>query len=364
MKRQILRAVLALVLTVQTIALGSSAEACSIFRMPLGTSTLVGRNFDWDYGHGLIVVNKRGVAKAAIPLHTTDSVQWVSKYGSLTFNQAGRELPYGGVNEKGLMIEVLWLGFTSWPTTTAPSINETQWIQYQLDMRSSVKDLIAHIDDVRILSVFAKVHFFACDASGECATIEGAGGVTPEIHTGGSLPIPALTNNTYDSSKTFARSYLTAGTCATLAPGSMRSLDRFARAACAISQPPAPDITSETARANAILNDVAQGSYTTWQIVYNLSSRTISMRTALAPQVKTVSLDAFDLSCGKPAQILDLNYAAAKAGADVSGFFADYNVAANRAIVEKSLLNGFATLPQETVDKVVAFPDMTACVAP
>jgi choloylglycine hydrolase len=31
------------------------------------------------------------------------TISWISKYGSITFNQYGREFPTGGMNEKGLV---------------------------------------------------------------------------------------------------------------------------------------------------------------------------------------------------------------------------------------------------------------------
>lgn len=327
---------------------------------PENGRVLIGRNFDWDYGHGLMIVNKRGVAKHALGLRPTDTAKWISKYGSLTFNQAGRELPYGGMNEKGLMIEVLWLGWTAWPETSAPSMNEVQWIQYQLDMRASVADLVAHIDDVRILPAFAKVHFFVCDASSACAVIEGLGNKIA-IHTGTSLPVTALTNDSYEASLKYASKFLPSA-CANLPADSMSSLARFTRAACAagpVVERESPD--AEHARVDAALNSVAQGDYTKWQITYDLSSRTIYLRTHDAPGVKAVSLDTFDLSCGKPVKIFDMNSAAA---GDVSSQFVDYTREANRSIVEKSLLNGFAHLPGAVVDSVVAFPETLGCVQP
>jgi len=343
------------------------ALACSAFRMPESEShLLVGRNFDWDYGHGLIVINKRGVSKKAIALHSSDTAAWTSKYGSVTFNQAGRELPYGGMNEKGLMIEVLWLGYTSWPVTTAPSLNEVQWIQYQLDNRDSVSDLVTHLNDVRILSVFAKVHFFVCDASGTCATIEGMG-KQMEVHSGQTLPLAALTNDTYSSSMTYATKFMTPGksnTCANI-PAGTGSLDRFTRAACASSTAVAGETTlDETARTNATLDSVAQPGYTKWQIVYDLTERSISIRTADAPVAKKVSLGAFDLSCASPVEILDLNAVVSAPFTDVSSQFTPYTREANRTIVEKSLLNGFAHLPKVLVDNVVIYPESTVCTAP
>ena len=269
------------------------------------------------------------------------------------------------------MIEVLWLGYTAWPVTSTPSINEVQWIQHQLDTKGSVQELVSKINDVRILSAFAKVHFIACDASGDCASIEGAGGQLVSVHAGAQMPLEALTNDTYEGSVKHALKFIDSGTCSQVKPGSMRSLDRFARAACAISISPeilpgtSPEavVASETLRANAILDDVAQGPYTQWRIVYDLTARTISIRTKDAPIAKTVSLSAFDLSCATPAQTLDLQTAIA-VPADVSRLFGNYTVDQNRKIVEASLLNGFAHLPQSTVDQVVAFPDKTVCVAP
>jgi penicillin V acylase-like amidase (Ntn superfamily) len=341
----------------------SAALACSAFRMPVSEGrVLVGRNFDWDYGHGLMVINKRGVAKTAFGLHSSDTASWTSKYGSLTFNQAGRELPYGGMNEKGLMIEVLWLGWTAWPVTPAPSINEVQWIQNQLDQRASVQDLISHLNDVRILSVFAKVHFFVCDSSGECATVEGLGDQL-EVHTGATLPLAALTNDTYEASVNYVSNTLK-NSCAAVPAGSTRSLDRFARSACAAQTVVAGEsLADESSRVDAALNSVAQDGYTKWQIVYDLTDKMISIRTHDAPVSKTVSLSEFDFSCASPVKILDLN-AVVSRPSDVSSSFTDYTQSANRSIVEASLLRGFAQLPKQVVDKIVIFPESLACVAP
>jgi Penicillin V acylase and related amidases len=42
-------------------------------------------------------------------------IEWISKYGSITFNQSGREFPHGGINEKGLVIEQMWLDEAAYP---------------------------------------------------------------------------------------------------------------------------------------------------------------------------------------------------------------------------------------------------------
>ena len=43
------------------------------------------------------------------------SMKWVSKYGSITFTQVGKELPIGGMNKIRFTIEFLWLDDTTYP---------------------------------------------------------------------------------------------------------------------------------------------------------------------------------------------------------------------------------------------------------
>jgi len=65
---------------------------------------LFGRNYDWNFGDGLIFVNKRGVAKTSSGSESPNPAKWISRYGSVTFNQYGRENPTGGMNEAGLVV--------------------------------------------------------------------------------------------------------------------------------------------------------------------------------------------------------------------------------------------------------------------
>ena len=102
-------------LAVGIILLLFSAEgiACTTFCLQNNGDWIYGRNYDWFIEHCLIVVNKHGVEKTAL---TEDNpAQWVSKYGSITFNQYGREFPLGGMNEAGLVIECMWLIHTEYP---------------------------------------------------------------------------------------------------------------------------------------------------------------------------------------------------------------------------------------------------------
>ena len=91
------------------------ATACTTFCLKRGSQAVFGKNYDWGVGDGLVIVNKRGVAKTALIPPQEKPARWVSRYGSLTFNQYGRELPSGGMNEAGLALELMWLDETRYP---------------------------------------------------------------------------------------------------------------------------------------------------------------------------------------------------------------------------------------------------------
>src|SRR5438309_5840940 len=67
--------------------------ACTTFCLVGKGEVLFGRNYDWTIGDALLLVNKRGVAKTATIIDSDNGAKWVSKYGSVTFNQYGRENP-------------------------------------------------------------------------------------------------------------------------------------------------------------------------------------------------------------------------------------------------------------------------------
>jgi penicillin V acylase-like amidase (Ntn superfamily) len=71
--------------------------ACTSFCLRDDNNLILTKNYDWMLDHGLIIVNKRNVTKRVFLLDKTDQPAcWVSKYGSVTFNGYGRELPEGG----------------------------------------------------------------------------------------------------------------------------------------------------------------------------------------------------------------------------------------------------------------------------
>src|SRR6186997_948097 len=107
--------------------------ACTTFFINKNGQMVFGRNYDWVTGNGMVCTNQRGLAKTSFKTKDGETVSWVSLYGSITFNQYGKEFPTGGMNEKGLVVELMWLDGTVYPKAdNRAEISVLQWIQYQL----------------------------------------------------------------------------------------------------------------------------------------------------------------------------------------------------------------------------------------
>ncbi len=110
-----------------------------------------GRNYDWVTETGMVNTNLRGVLKSAFEIEKGKKLQWVSKYGSITFNQYGKEFPTGGMNEKGLVVELMWLSESQFPKPDErPALDVLQWIQYQLDNCTNIEEVEATDKVIRI----------------------------------------------------------------------------------------------------------------------------------------------------------------------------------------------------------------------
>jgi len=331
---------------------GRDASACTTFCYADGGTLVFGRNYDWSLGDGMVIVNKRGVIKRA--LLDGPAASWTSRYGSLTFNQYGREFPTGGMNEKGLVVELSWLNETMYPAGDGRGALPTlQWIQYQLDNSATVKDVLLSDRLVRIaFNGPAKIHFLVADAGGDVATIEFLAGVMV-AHHGSDLVYPVLTNDPYDRSLEYARK---AGK--KTGQSSPASLDRFARAA-------SYDRTAGTAseavqHAFSMLDDVAQGDHTQWSVVYDIKDHRAYFRTRVARNVRWIDLDTLKFDCHTPVVTLDVN---APLSGDVRGSLKPYSSDANLKLVRSSFSRTpfLNETPPDMRDELARYPDATTC---
>lgn len=351
------RAMAALLLGALHLAPTPRAEACTAICLSSDRQVVVAKGYDFHVGHGLLVQNRRGVVKEALVLGRVKPARWESLYASVTFNQYGRELPLGGMNEKGLVVEILWLNGTRHPALVPgrETVNELQLIQYLLDRAANLGEALAAVRRLQVARVHADVHYFLCDRGGACATVEHLDGKLV-IHSGASLPVRALTNDAYAASVRHRAATLRKAGKRAL-PKDRSSLSRFLRAAQAAS---AQDRGAGlVARAFAALDDVRQGTYTQWQIVYEPGAGRVHFRSpgSREPAVALI-LDA--RSCDVPVTVMDLlGTVGGRALALVP-----YRPALNRSLVQKSFAQLGARLPAEVIAQVARYPELTTCRAP
>jgi penicillin V acylase-like amidase (Ntn superfamily) len=340
-----------------------SGDACSTFQLQHGKQLVVGKNFDFHTDIGMVIINKRNVAKTALLSSPEKPAQWVSKYGSITFNQVGREFPFSGINEAGLIVEIMWLEESKYPDPDErPAIGELQWIQYQLDNSSSVDEVIKSDAVIRI-SQSSPVHFFVGDSRGKSATIEFIDGKLV-FHTADNLPVKVLTNHTYQKSLQYLKTHKGFAGQEKLS-FTRSSLDRFATAAKKIKdyrsqrQPSTPIVEY----AFDILSAVSQGKVTVWSIVYDVTHSRIYFKTVRENEIKIIRLQDVDFTCGPPIKVLDMN---TDLKGNVTKQFVDYTTEMNRKMVF-SVFNNYKAnnfmegISDSALEVLARFPETLMC---
>ena len=173
--------------------------ACSAFYFN-GENKIFAKNFDWGFGQGYLIKNIRGQQKYAYGFRGNNVAGWTSKFGSITFNQNGKEFPYGGINEKGLVVEQLSLGNTEYQENNNKTISELEWIQYQLDNYENVDEVIKNINSLTIKPI-ARIHYFLADKNGVSAVIDFVNGDVKIDRKQDKFQV--ITNETSEDSKKY-----------------------------------------------------------------------------------------------------------------------------------------------------------------
>lgn len=279
---------------------GSGSWACTVFVVPSLEGPVLARNFDFPVGQAFIARNAKGIHKKALPTSRTGGHAWTSVYASVTLNQLAFEFPSEGMNEAGLSVASLWWAGADYPKkASAPTINELQWIQLQLDTYANVQQVVQNIDRVALQNISAPLHYFVCDPK-ECAVIEWIAG-KPKAYVGQTLPIQALANDGYtEALKVFMGQ---GGGGHSAMDYELSTSDRFCKAARATSSGYSVD---PIAFAFKTLNEVAQGDFTKWHSVYEPIHRRFHIRRLKGAATLTIDLKGFDLE-GKKTGIADLD---------------------------------------------------------
>lgn len=305
--------------------------ACTTFFLNKNGQLVFGRNYDWVTGAGIVYNNQRGLLKTSYPNKDGGTIQWVSLYGSISFNQYGKEFPTGGMNEKGLVVELMWLNDTKYPPKdNRPAVDVLQWIQYQLDNSATVEELIASDKKIRI-SDGTPLHYLVADASGNVASIEFLQGKMI-VHKGQNLPFAVLTNSNYEESAQTAKSYINNDD---ELPNFDNSLDRYIRVCRKVKKlSDMPTNMQLTDYAFAILDDVSQEDYTKCSIVYDITSKKILFKTQSHKSIKSISMSDFDFSCKAAPRMYNMNQ---QAVGNITANFTIRDHKLERTILEKAV---------------------------
>lgn len=165
------------------------------------------------------------------------TVKWKSKYGSVVaaaYNICSTD----GMNEKGLVANLLWLAESKYPDwdRQKPGLTIAAWVQYVLDNFATVKEVVDELQQERFTIVsdnvpgqarLATLHLSISDASGDSAIFEYIEGKLV-IHHDPAYQV--MTNSPAYEKQLALNEYWKEIGGTTMLPGTNRAADRFVRA--------------------------------------------------------------------------------------------------------------------------------------
>jgi penicillin V acylase-like amidase (Ntn superfamily) len=302
-----------------------AADACTRF-VYLGPNgrVLTGRSMDWksDIFTNLWVF-PRGMERDGAAGPT--SLRWTSKYGSVVAS-AYEGSSSDGMNEAGLMMNMLWLVESEYPEPDGqtPTMALSIWGQYYLDQFATVAEAVADARKNGFLVVtgpvpgeerLATVHLSFSDPSGDSAIFEYINGKIVIHH---SREFQVMTNSpTYDEQLALVKYWESIGGEVML-PGTNRAADRFARASFYVRAIPQTDdrLVATAGVFSVIRNasvpwgistpDQPNISSTRWRTVADHKDKIYYFESAMTPNVFWVDLKQVNFEAGSGSRVLRL----------------------------------------------------------
>jgi choloylglycine hydrolase len=245
-----------------------AAQGCSVFSAASGGGRVMARNFDWADGNGYLLYSAPGLARTA-----DSGFTWKSGLGSLTWHlntQGNDNYSIGGINEKGLAIEAVWLRETDYGPAQGAELNETEWITYNLDRYGSVREVVANAAALKVGRRLEPLHYMGCDAS-ECFALEYLNGKMVLL-TSKDMPYPVLTNVPYKKGIDSLPSFQGFGGDREMAGTSPTA--RFARASYYLSTGGSAELPAVFSALSSL--KIPAGNVSTkWSYVYDLANKEI-----------------------------------------------------------------------------------------
>lgn len=172
-------------------------------------------------------------------------------------------------------------------------------------------------------------------------------------HTKSTMPVKAITNNTYESSI----SYINRGIPPN--PGSNSSLERFYRAANMISDYNPDSSGNVIEYAFKVLDSVKQGTWTKFQTVFDIKNRVIYFKSLQNQKQRFFYFNKFDFSCNSISRILDIN---SYLSGNVTDNFSDYTREANENLINTAWEElGYSDIYQPALEIISCYPETFVC---
>jgi penicillin V acylase-like amidase (Ntn superfamily) len=296
-------------------------RGCSGFCLRNNGYALYGGNMDWNIGdRGYIYLNKRGLQKTGLYRNNRgETLHWVSKYASITFNLVGYQNPWGGMNEKGLAFSTMsLLPYTLAPVDERMPMDGPHGMQYLLDTCETIDEIIAACSS---LNMYMAEHYLVTDRYGNCAVMESINGDLV-FYTGDNLPVAALTNTGYEESLDTWYEYRGS-------PDHYNELDqsrrRFCKAADRVSDFNSLSTDSAVAYAFDTLDTIAgerNGEHISqWRVVLDTKNLRAYFKTFHHPAIRYIDLRRLDLAGDSPVKMLDIRRELA---GDVTAYLTDF----------------------------------------
>ncbi|MGJ1197703.1 linear amide C-N hydrolase [Sphingobacterium spiritivorum] len=232
--------------------LPSSLDACTrlVYKGPSNT-VITARSMDWkdDIPANLWIFPRGMKRNGEIGQY---SLEWTSRYGSL-ITSAFDIATTDGMNEKGLVANVLWLVESEYtpfdPKDGKKGLAISAWAQYMLDNFATVQEVVNAMRKHEFVVVsdvipgtdkFTALHLSVSDAGGDNAIFEYIAGKLV-IHHDPSYTV--MTNSPVFDQQLALSNYWSSIPGNIMLPGTNRAADRFARAKFYLGAIPQTDDT-------------------------------------------------------------------------------------------------------------------------